>query len=457
MSTDIAHLKGWRPHKLQCPWYSREDKLGIRVNVELQPAFDREALIVHAEERLHAYHHSHEQKHQPQAMSLIGFAVENLDHVVSIVDGLVEVHPMCKVAWMVLGSVYKAFKDQHTLDHQTHELAKELRDTLAYVKACRGLRSIPEATDVLLELTKLAVETAAAFDAHIKHSIMARALIGAVIKESERRISECYARLKVLRTKLQETLMIRIYQSQTALLAQHGLSHDDSNQPSRKQRENTSEERKVYAPLIGRHRSGYSPLYVSPPLDEPIRRPSPPPNLFMPLGDDFRRLTSSPEPMEPHVAMLPPPVPLRPPFRPSSMPNPYSIGPMWSPGPMASRTPSLATDTGRTLSSKSSCSSLSDMYDCLHTEPTIYAPESADLYEEVEAGKSTIVANVGVTANTVRDTHAPWGGILDWQPKPNPPAQLHPHKFPKTPPLAMPTPLVPCRATRIGCDAVCKP
>ena len=46
---------------------------------------------------------------------------------------------------------------------------------MAYAKECRDLKAIPEATDVLLEIAKLVVQSAAAFDAHTKYSITGEA------------------------------------------------------------------------------------------------------------------------------------------------------------------------------------------------------------------------------------------------------------------------------------------
>lgn len=129
----------------------------------------------------------------------------------------------------------QAFKEQHALDHSANELAQELKETLAYAKECRNLKAIPEATDVLLEIAKLVVQSAAAFDAHMRYSLtseflclmllclthprsLGRALMSAVTKSSQKRISECEQRLKVLRKKLQENLVIRIFQGQNELL-----------------------------------------------------------------------------------------------------------------------------------------------------------------------------------------------------------------------------------------------
>ncbi|KAI0088671.1 hypothetical protein BDY19DRAFT_949151 [Irpex rosettiformis] len=365
-------------------------------------------------------------------MSLIGFAVENLDQVVSIVDGLVEIHPMCKVAWMVLGSVYKAFKDQHALDQQSRELAQELKETLAYAKECRDLEAIPEATDVLLEIAKLVVQSAAAFDAHMKYSVTTRALMSAATKASQNRILDCDQRLKVLRKKLQETLTIRIFQGQNALLAHNGLRDNGSSRSLPKERSLQPK----YVPLPGKHRAGYSPVYLSRPIDEPseqIRQSPPASHLFLPPDDGLRRFTSSPEPMDSHMFMPPPSLRT---FGQSSMPDPYSpIEPTWSPWPMSSRTVSFTTDSGRTLSSKSSCSSLSEPCDCPHSEPEIYDPDAENLEETIVGGRSTPASDIQAP-NTIPQSRAPRNVDFGISPQ-----KHQAHALPTALPLAMPIPM----------------
>lgn len=68
----------------------------------------------------------------------------------------------------------QVFKDDDELDNLTKDLAVELKDTLAYAKQCKDLEAIPDATDVIHEIAKLVVESAAAFDAHIKHNVVGK-------------------------------------------------------------------------------------------------------------------------------------------------------------------------------------------------------------------------------------------------------------------------------------------
>ncbi|KAI0698119.1 hypothetical protein BC835DRAFT_689156 [Cytidiella melzeri] len=367
-------------HKLQSHWYSREDNLELSVQLQLEPTFCQDSLLDHAQEKLQRNVSRSTSTKSSRAMSLIGFAVENIDQVVTIVDGLAEIHPMCKVAWMVLGSVYKAFKNERELDDQARSLAQELQETLAYAKECKDLKAIPGATDVLLEIAKLVVQSAAAFDAHIKHSIATRAMISAASKANQKRIATCDDKLKVLRKKLHETLTIRIYQGQTMLLANHGLSNNGSSQflPLQSQMK-TPERSTLYLPLDNRHRPGYSPIYVSPPVDEPyqaVLQSPPPAHVFFSSQDDLRRFTSSPEPLDPSMLMPSSPPPT---FGGNTLPKLSSLpAPTWSPWPISSRTPSLVTDSGRTLSSRSSCSSLSESYTCSPPDPAVYSPGGAD-------------------------------------------------------------------------------
>ena len=87
----ICALSAYTLHKLQPPVYSREKNLEFRVHLELEPTFRRETLLQHAQDTLQRNDNHRDLKRKSSAMSLIGFAVDNLDQVVNIVDGLVEV------------------------------------------------------------------------------------------------------------------------------------------------------------------------------------------------------------------------------------------------------------------------------------------------------------------------------------------------------------------------------
>ncbi|KAI0345513.1 hypothetical protein BDW22DRAFT_882923 [Trametopsis cervina] len=367
-------------HPVQVPWYSREENLELSVQITLEPTFRQDMLLEHAAETLQGHRQRHDSTKSNTAMSLIGFAVENLDQLVNIVDGLVEIHPMCKVAWMILGSVYKAFKNQHELDGHSKRLAAELKETLAYAKECRDLKAIPEATDVILEIAKLVVQSASVFDAHMKHSITTRTVIGAANKTNQNRLLACDEQLKVLRKKLQEVLTIRIFQGQSILLANNGLNKDNHTLATTGSKPIATPPHTYYLPLEYKHLSGYSPIYTSPP-EEPHRiaaHPSPPPTTVFPEVDGLRRFTSSPEPID-HLTTTSMPPPPPPGIGQSNMPNyTHAPSPMWSPWPMSSRTPSLFTDGGRTLSTCSSQSSLAEPCDYPESDPTIFRAEFAD-------------------------------------------------------------------------------
>lgn len=97
------------------------------------------------------------------------------------------------------------------------------------------MKAIPEAPDVIHDIAKLVVESAAVFDQHVKYNIAgkylddrgelrahvvlaAKAAIASVSKAHHKRVSECDEKLKTLRKKLTETLVIRIWQGQNRLL-----------------------------------------------------------------------------------------------------------------------------------------------------------------------------------------------------------------------------------------------
>ncbi len=189
----------------------------------------------------------------------------------------------------------------------------------------------------------------------------------------------------------------------------------------------------LYIPPKERHQPGYAPVYTSAPSDEPyepLRQPSPPPLYVLPYDDSFRRFTSSPEPIDPPMLMphAPPLAACR-----SSLPNPYSPKQsMWSPWPMASRTPSLATDSGRTLSSKSSCSSLSEPCDCSHYEPDIFDPGDE---ENCPEGRTTPAGWRSLTDDPAQS------GMSHNFDLDSPRCKRRPDAAQTNPPLAMPTPM----------------
>lgn len=79
-----------RRHALTSPWYSREDHLELSAQIRLESVFRVEPLLVYAEGRLRS-NAVRNFAHASGAMGFIGLAIENLEQVVTIVDGLVEV------------------------------------------------------------------------------------------------------------------------------------------------------------------------------------------------------------------------------------------------------------------------------------------------------------------------------------------------------------------------------
>lgn len=79
-----------RRHALTSPWYSREDHLELSAQIRLEPVFRVDPLLVYAEGRLRS-NAVRSLAHASGAMGFIGLAIENLEQVVAIVDGLVEV------------------------------------------------------------------------------------------------------------------------------------------------------------------------------------------------------------------------------------------------------------------------------------------------------------------------------------------------------------------------------
>lgn len=78
-------------HPLTHPWYSMDDKLEVRVLMHVDPAFEIGSMLDHAGERLASKDWQERHERSSTARKSIAFAIENLEQVVQIMDGIVEV------------------------------------------------------------------------------------------------------------------------------------------------------------------------------------------------------------------------------------------------------------------------------------------------------------------------------------------------------------------------------
>ncbi|KAI0769232.1 hypothetical protein BC629DRAFT_798088 [Irpex lacteus] len=200
-------------HQLRCRLFSREVNIKLRVHIVLEPAFHRDLLLSHVGDRLVMLGTQYRRRNESSILGKVGASMEHLESILRLVDGIVGVHPMCKVAWVILGSVYKAFKSQQAVNRGCEALAEELRDTLAYAKACQDLKPLENASDVLLELVELVVQGASFLDSHVRKSGTVHGrIVSAVSQTSQKRMSECQMKLSKLKTDLHLNLSIRTYQ-----------------------------------------------------------------------------------------------------------------------------------------------------------------------------------------------------------------------------------------------------
>lgn len=191
-----------------------------------------------------------------------------------------------------------------------------------------------------------------------------------------------------------ETLIIRIWQGQNRLADRCkpwnpvlGCSHVESRVPGGRGTNSSQsslsthssagmpeETPKFYLPPRGTFQDGYSPAYLSPPEEHlsPKSEPSPP-RIVSEYDDSIRHFTASPDLLDPGAfALRTSSFCHERPRRPGNSLAPPSF-PTW---PMSSRVPSFAsftTEGGRTLSTRSSCSSLSEAFqgEQFESRPTV--------------------------------------------------------------------------------------
>ncbi|KIP07939.1 hypothetical protein PHLGIDRAFT_404183 [Phlebiopsis gigantea 11061_1 CR5-6] len=105
-----------------------------------------ETLLDHAEDKLHgATMNATDRDLTPAAEAIrsLGHAIGSLDQLMGFVDGIVDIHPIAKAAWMLLSSVYKAVQAQTAQDSAIKELADSLKETLTHARSCRNVHKIP--------------------------------------------------------------------------------------------------------------------------------------------------------------------------------------------------------------------------------------------------------------------------------------------------------------------------
>ncbi|KAI0056315.1 hypothetical protein BV25DRAFT_1903313 [Artomyces pyxidatus] len=145
-------------------------------------------------------------------IQVLGNALQYLDGLVKIVDNVADAHPMLKLGWTLLSSVYKTLQAQSMEDEVMHALAIDLRDMLGYARRCTKAQ-IDGTTDILVEVGRVVSDAATIIDKRMKHGFTGRAATLA-FQGSHKQIKDCQNRLAKLQGKLGLNLQVKTHELQ---------------------------------------------------------------------------------------------------------------------------------------------------------------------------------------------------------------------------------------------------
>ncbi|KIJ06170.1 hypothetical protein PAXINDRAFT_20625, partial [Paxillus involutus ATCC 200175] len=150
------------------------------------------------------------------AMETVDYAVETCGQYIAplgqalrlmtkLIDNVAEAHPLLKVGWTLLSSVYKAVQEQRLNDENVRGLAESLRELVGVAGDC-PVAEIKGTPHVIESIERFALEVASLIDECTQSSFMMR-LGKAQITDSKTRITACQAALKDLYDKLRTRII----------------------------------------------------------------------------------------------------------------------------------------------------------------------------------------------------------------------------------------------------------
>ncbi|KIJ07625.1 hypothetical protein PAXINDRAFT_19198 [Paxillus involutus ATCC 200175] len=125
--------------------------------------------------------------------------------MIKLIDNVAEAHPLLKVGWMLLSSVYTAVQQQRLTDRDVEALAESLRELLGVAGDC-PVAEIKGTPHVIQSIERLSLEVASLIDEYTQSCFMVR--VGkAQITDVTSRITRCQVELKDLYEKLRTRIM----------------------------------------------------------------------------------------------------------------------------------------------------------------------------------------------------------------------------------------------------------
>ncbi|KAF8840101.1 hypothetical protein BDN67DRAFT_686537 [Paxillus ammoniavirescens] len=125
--------------------------------------------------------------------------------MIKLIDNVADVHPLLKVGWILLSSVYTAVQQQKLDDRDVQGLAESLRELVGLASDC-PVEEIRGTPDVIESIERLVLEVASLIDEYMERSFMNR-LGEAQMTDVKAQIAACQAAVHDLYEKLRTRLM----------------------------------------------------------------------------------------------------------------------------------------------------------------------------------------------------------------------------------------------------------
>ncbi|KAF4621732.1 hypothetical protein D9613_012173 [Agrocybe pediades] len=128
----------------------------------------------------------------------------------NIMDKVADAHPFLKVAWSALAFVYEAVEKTTLEDKAVHDLAKSLREMLGVASARADLLIVKDTTDVIAEMSLLALRIAQVIHEYSSTGIVGRTVRGHLSTLLHSRIQQYQADYRELMEQFRTRLGISV-------------------------------------------------------------------------------------------------------------------------------------------------------------------------------------------------------------------------------------------------------
>ncbi|KZP31011.1 hypothetical protein FIBSPDRAFT_926109 [Athelia psychrophila] len=148
------------------------------------------------------------------AQALGGFGLQIfqiLKQIVPVIDTIADAHPVLKMTWTVLSSVYKAVEDQVVQDTAVCDLAKSLQEILGVANICPELARIEDTDDVIAEIRRAALEGALLIAEYVGTTLLAARTAKHQLSDMSDRITQCQNRYTDLGGKFDRRVQLETH------------------------------------------------------------------------------------------------------------------------------------------------------------------------------------------------------------------------------------------------------